>query len=117
MNRTLMLCIAGLAALAVASAAFGSASSNQSLHVQPTAVAPGGHVHVYGTAGSCAAGSQLLAISGAFPGHGEGVLNTTVSSAHTFSVNGRIRGNMERGSYVVMARCGAATMTGHVHVS
>src|SRR5947209_1451754 len=71
MTRTVMLVLAALASLVAAASALGSASptgaATPSLKVQPGAVKPGGRVHVFGNAGSCAAGSKLTALSFPFP--------------------------------------------------
>ncbi len=111
MTRTLTLLIVALASLTVAAAALGSSShpsASRSLHVQPRTVRPDGAVHVYGKAGSCAAGTKLTALSSAFPEitFGVGGLTGHVRSNHAFSIHGYVRGNVSSGSYAVTARCG-----------
>ena len=107
MARTLMLLFAAITALAVATSALGSPPAAPSLHVQPTSVKAGGVVHVWGTAGSCSAGSKLLVISGAFPEYtfGVGALVGKVRSDHTFSLRHKIRGNATTGTYAVSVKC------------
>jgi hypothetical protein len=119
-----MLLLAALASLAVAASALGSAAhstaSNPSLHVQPGTVKAGGVVHVYGRAGSCAAGSKLKAMSSAFPEYtfGVGALVGRVHANHTYSFRGPVRGSAPAGSYAVTARCGNEDLgvVAHVHV-
>jgi hypothetical protein len=112
MTRTLVLVLAALASLTVAASALGSAShpaaSSPSLHVQPRTVRPNGAVHVFGHAGSCAAGSKLTALSSAFPEitFGVGGLTGRVRANHAFSIHGYVRGNVPAGKYSVTARCG-----------
>ena len=116
MTRILMLLLAALAPFAVAASALGSASrsaaSNPSLHVQPGTVRPAGAVHVYGNAGSCAAGSRLTVISTAFPELTFAVAGVTgrVRANHTFSLHRHLRGNVTKGSYSVTARCGSTDL-------
>ena len=121
MNRTLSSSLVVIGALAVAGFALASGSSRTSLHVQPTAVAPGGHVHVYGNAGSCTPGTTLTAISSAFPGHayGQGTLTGRVRANHTFSFAGHLRAGVRAGTYSVSARCGGGNLgvSAHIHVS
>jgi len=118
MNRSLSSSFVVLVALAAAGIAFGSASSRPSIHVQPTAVAAGGHVHVYGSAGSCAAGSVLTAISAAFPGHafGKGTLTGRVRANHTYSIQGHLRAHVHAGRYGVTARCAGGNLGVKAHV-
>jgi hypothetical protein len=119
MSRTLVLSLAALAGVAFfAGAALARASSRPSIHVKPTPVAPGGKVHVYGNAGACAPGSQIMAISRAFPGHafGEGALSGTVRANHTYSINGHIRSGQQAGTYSVDARCGGGNLGVSTHV-
>jgi hypothetical protein len=116
MTRTLMLLLAALASLAVATSALGSASrsaaSKTSFKVQPHAVKPGGAVHVFGKAGSCAVGSQLTASSFAFPesASGGGALTGKVGKHHKFSIENYVRGNLTRGVYPVTASCGGVDL-------
>jgi len=112
MSRSLMLSLAGLAALAIVGSAFGSGASRARLSVRPHTAAPGARIRVTGNAGSCAAGSTIIAISGAFPGHayGEGTLTGTLRADHTFSIRGRVRRNAAPGRYEVSARCGGANL-------
>jgi hypothetical protein len=120
MPRTVMLLLAALASLAAAASALGSSATAPSLYVQPNSVRPGAPVHVFGSAGSCAAGSRLTAFSSAFPEHSFGVggLTGRVRADHTFSIHRRLRGNVVRGNYSVTARCGGGDLgvTAHVRV-
>jgi len=112
MTRTVMLVLAALASLVAAASALGSAShtgaATPSLKVQPGAVKPGGRVHVFGNAGSCAAGSKLTALSFPFPesAAGPGTLTGKVHKNHTFSIRNYVRGNVMAGTYPVTAQCG-----------
>lgn len=121
MTRTLMLLLAALAALAVATSALGSATSTASLNVRPGTVKPAGAVHIWGNAGSCAAGRKLVALSAAFPEYSFGVGGVTgpVRADHTFSFWRHLRGNVPPGGYSVSARCGGGNLgvTAHVQVS
>jgi len=112
MNRSLISCLVAAVALVAAGAALGSRAAHPSIHVQPASVAPGGHVRVYGNAGSCSAGSQLMAISAAFPGHafGVGELTGRVHANHTFSIRGHLRSGVKAGTYSVGARCGGGNL-------
>ena len=122
MHRLLSSSLVALAALVAAGIGYASASSHPSIHVQPNPVAPGGKVHVFGNAGSCPAGNQLMVISKAFPGHafGEGSLTGTVRANHTYSIHGHVRAGLQKGStYGVGARCGGGNLgvSAHLHVS
>ena len=120
MNRSLLSSLVVIAALAAAGVALASTSTHPSMHVQPSPVAPGGKVHVYGNAGACPPGSQLTAISSAFPGHAfaQGSLTGTVRSDHTYSIRGHVRARAHAGTYGVSARCGGGNLgvSGHVRV-
>ena len=111
MNRTLTSSLVALAALTLSGAAFGSASSRPSIHVQPSKVRPGARIHIYGSAGSCSS-ARLTAISGAFPGHamGQGTLTGRVRPDHTYSIRGRIRAGAKPGAYLVGVRCGGGNL-------
>jgi hypothetical protein len=119
MSRTFLSSLVAVAALAVAGAAFGSSSSRASIHVQPTAVAAGAPVHVYGSVGSCSSG-RVMVISKAFPGHafGEGGLTGHVRPDHTYSIDGHVRSSLRAGTYSVSARCGGGNLgvSGRVRV-
>jgi hypothetical protein len=114
MTRTLMLVLAALASLTVATSALGSASrsSQPSLKVRPSAVRPNGTVHISGRAGTCAKGSRLTATSLAFPESlsGSGALVGHVHKNHTFSFHGYVRGNVTAGHYTVTASCGGSDL-------
>lgn len=120
MARTVTFVLAAFAALAVAASALGSAPTAPSLHVQPTSVAAGGMVHVWGNAGSCAAKSKLLAVSTAFPEYtfGVGALVGKVRADHTYSLRRHVRGNVTTGIYPVSVRCAGKDLglTGNVRV-
>jgi hypothetical protein len=120
MSRTLLSSFVLVAALALAGVAFGSASSQPSIHVRPHSVAAGAPVHVYGSVGSCTSG-QVAVFSKAFPGHmfGEGGYTGHVKANHTYSIHGHIRRNAKPGTYSVGARCGGGNLgvITHVHVT
>jgi hypothetical protein len=117
MSRTPIFFLVALASLALAASALGSASHSAaskqpSLKVQPGKVRPGGAVHVFGKAGSCAAGSHLTAFSFPFPesASGSGALTGEMGAHHKFSIHGYIRGNVVAGSYSVTAQCNGADL-------
>jgi hypothetical protein len=114
MSRTPIFLLAALASLALAAAALGSAShsAKSSLKVQPGKVRPGGAVHVFGKAGSCAAGTRLAVFAFPFPeaASGGGALIGQVGAHHKFSINGYVRGNVAGGSYSVTAQCNGADL-------
>ncbi|HLX32855.1 MAG TPA: hypothetical protein VKR79_08840 [Gaiellaceae bacterium] len=116
MSRTLMLSLAALACLAVAGAAFGSASHPR-IAVRPGRAAPGGPIRVVGSAGDCT--GTVTAISAAFPGHafGEGTLTGTVKANHTFVIRGRLSRDAKPGRYSVGARCGGGNLGVSAYVS
>lgn len=109
MSRTFAVALVVLSAVAVVASA---TASGPRIVVQPAAVSPGGSVHVTGSAGTCAVGSALILISGAFPGHayGRGTLTGVVRAGHVFSVSGRVRPDVRAGSYRVTARCGGGNL-------
>jgi hypothetical protein len=118
MSRSLMLSLAALAALAVVGSALGSGAVRARLAVRPHTAAPGQTIHVTGTAGTCAPGSAIVAISAAFPGHayGEGAITGTVRSDHTFSIRGRVSRKAAPGRYDVSARCGGGNLGAGAHL-
>ncbi len=107
MSRSLMLSLAALATIAATGSAFGSVTRAQ-LAVRPHTAAAGATIRVTGKAGTCNAGSTVIALSGAFPGHayGEGTLTGRVRADHTFTIKGRVRRSAAPGRYEVSARCG-----------
>jgi len=111
MTRALLPLLAALASLAVATSALGSAPT-ASLHVQPGTAKPAGAVHVFGMAGSCAAGSQILVVSTAFPEYsfGVGAVTGHVRANHSFSFRAHLRGNATKGTYSVTAQCGGSDL-------
>jgi hypothetical protein len=115
-----MLSLAALSALAVAGSALGSAPRAR-VAVRPGTAAPGARIHVTGNAGTCSAGSAVIVLSRAFPGHayGEGALTGRVHSNHTFSIRGRVAGKVAPGRYVVTVRCGGGNLgvSAHFRVS
>ena len=82
------------------------------LAVVPGTVSPGAAVKVVGNAGICPAGSTVLAISKAFPGHayGAGALTGRVASGGAFTIRGHVRSSLKPGRYVVTARCGGGNL-------
>jgi hypothetical protein len=110
-TRSLMLSFAALAALAAAASALGSGAEAR-LTVRPTTAAPGAQIRVTGNAASCPAGSTIIALSHAFPGHayGEGALSGRVRANHTFSINGHVRRTARPGRYGISARCGGGNL-------
>jgi hypothetical protein len=99
-----------------------STRSRPSLHVQPSVVAPGGRVHVFGNAGGCRRGNTVFALSPAFAGRsfaGLGAITTRVRPLGAFSATGHLRRNAVRGRYTVTARCGGGNLgvTTHLRVS
>jgi hypothetical protein len=114
MTRTPILLLVALVSLALAASALGSAarSAKSSLKVQPGKVRPGGSVHVFGKAASCAAGSRLAVFAFPFPevASGGGALIGQMGAHHKFSIHGFVRGNVAGGSYSVTAQCNGADL-------
>jgi hypothetical protein len=115
-SRSLMLSLVGIAGLAVAGVAFGSASHAR-IAVRPGHAAPGGAIRIVGNAGTCS--GAVTAISSAFPGHayGEGTLTGVVRANHTFSIHGRLSRSVQPGRYSVGARCGGGNLGAHAYVT
>ncbi len=111
MSRSLMLSLAALAAVAAAGSALGSVSRAQ-LSVRPHTAAAGTRIRVTGKTGACKAGSTVIVLSSAFPGHayGEGALTGRVRADHTFTIKGRVSRSAAPGRYEVSARCGGGNL-------
>jgi hypothetical protein len=109
--------VLGLAAVPTALAA----AVHVRLEVSPTTVAAGGRIRVFGNAAPCRAGSTVIAISQAFPGHayGKGTLTGRVTRGGNFSITGHVRSGLHRGRYVVGARCGGGNLgvSAYIHIS
>jgi hypothetical protein len=101
-----------LSLVALAVAVPSAVAARPRLAVTPAVTTPGARVHIDGVAPGCPAGSTVIAISSAFPGHayGNGTLEGRVGSGGAFAYTGRLRSRLRAGRYAVTARCGGGNL-------
>jgi hypothetical protein len=84
------------------------------MHVRPNRVRAGRRVRVFGSAGGCAPGNQMILLSDAFPRRNEfaGVpaVFTPVRDNGRYSKRVRIPRSREPGEYEISARCGGGNL-------
>ncbi len=84
------------------------------MHLRPRSVRRGGSVRVFGSAGGCAPGNQMILLSGAFPRGNEfaGVpaVFTPVRADGRYRASIRIPNGRRPGRYAVRARCGGGNL-------